>query len=141
MRTLRIRKNSLRFGAIGASWLIFAAQDRSGLAAQDSAAASKDSTDGLVAGTVFRVPGFMLPYAKVEIRLDAAEGEKPKVKFRRQTVDCNGVGEFAVRVPGEAAVYVVKASAPGYQPQTKKAQIDGPNERIDVNFELEPIRK
>lgn len=127
----------LRFGAIGASLLCFSLL----LTAQDKS----NSTDSVLAGTVFRKPGFMLPGATVEITLDPAssknEGDKSKVKFKRTRLTCNSAGEFAIRVPGQPATYLITARAEGFDTQTLRGEIAGPNERIDVNFELEPSKK
>jgi hypothetical protein len=112
-----------------------------GWAQQPSEKPKPVEDDSVVAGTVFRTPGFMLPGAQVEISLYTPEGETPKFKFKKTKLISNTAGEFALRVAGRPAVYIVVATAPGYTSQTKKAQVEGPAERTDVNFELEPVKK
>jgi hypothetical protein len=98
----------------------------------------------VIAGTVFRTPGFMLAGASVEISLVPHAPDQPpvaKVKFKKTKLTCNNAGEYAVPVPGVSAKYQLIASAPGFRSEIKTGQIDGPAERIDVNFELEPVKK
>jgi hypothetical protein len=89
----------------------------------------------VVAGTVFRDPGFALPEAKVVLTL---RGD-PKAK-KLQEVITNYRGEFLFQVPPKEAVYVVKASMKGYGPEQKEAPISG-QDRVDVNLVLVPVSK
>jgi len=89
----------------------------------------------IVAGTVFRDPGFALPDASVVLML---RGD-PKAKKLQQAVS-SPRGEFAFRVPPEPATYVVKASAKGYQAEEKEAVISG-EERVEVTLTLVPESK
>lgn len=99
----------------------------------------KDLDPAVVAGTVFREPGFALPRAGVTLTLkDPPQGVKaPKV----QKAVSNSRGEFAFRVPGAKAGYLLSVSAEGFQPQEKPVTISGPAERQDVYFELKPEQK
>ncbi len=88
----------------------------------------------VVAGTVFRDPGYALPDAKVVL---SAAGEKPK---KLQETTSNYRGEYAFRVPAREAKYVVKAAMKGYRPDQKEVSISG-EERVDVNLVLVPEAK
>jgi Carboxypeptidase regulatory-like domain len=92
----------------------------------------------IVAGTVFRDPGFALGGA--EVILTAAPGEHPAVKIRKQRFVCGERGEFAFHVPAVPLDYNVSVRAKGFVPQHKKVKIQG-DERIDVTFELEQESK
>src|SRR5215475_1603525 len=102
-----------------------------GLAAGDK----KPAAYAVVAGTVFRDPGFALPDAKVALMLQA----EPKPKKLQEYVT-NHRGEFAFRVPAKEATYVLRASLKGYRPEEKEAKISG-EEHIDVNIVLTPELK
>ena len=98
-------------------------------------AADQNKEFAVVAGTVFRDPGFALPEARVTLYAEA--GAKPK-KLQEETT--NYRGEFAFRVPAREAKYVVKAAMKGYRPDEKQASISA-SERIDVNLILVPEAK
>jgi hypothetical protein len=95
----------------------------------------KPAAYAILAGTVFRDPGFALPDAKVVLMRRAEP--KPK-KLQESTT--NYRGEFLFRVPPEEATYVVRASLKGYRPEEKEAMISG-EEHIDVNLVLTPVPK
>jgi hypothetical protein len=90
----------------------------------------------LVAGTVFREPGFALPGAEVVLAgaPDAPSGG-PRVKKQKAAADARG--EFAFRVPPETMKYVVMVSAKGMKNQEKSVLVQG-DERVEVTFMLEP---
>ncbi len=96
--------------------------------------AQKQTEYAIVAGTVFRDPGYALPEAKVIL---SAPGEKGK---KLQEAVSNYRGEFLFRVPPREAKYVVKAAMKGYRPDEKEATITG-SERVDVNLVLVPEAK
>jgi hypothetical protein len=89
----------------------------------------------IVAGTVFREPGFALPEANVILML---KGD-PKAKKLQQAVT-SPRGEFAFRVPPSPATYIVKAVLKGFHPEEKEASVSG-EERIEVTFVLAPESK
>ncbi|MGA3186577.1 MAG: carboxypeptidase-like regulatory domain-containing protein [Bryobacteraceae bacterium] len=93
-------------------------------------AAAGDST--VIAGSVFRDPGYALPEATVTL----IRRDDPKHKKLAQE-STTYRGEFIFHVPANAAVYVVKASAKGYRAEEKEASVTGPD-RIDLTFTLEP---
>lgn len=102
-----------------------------------AAGAKKHDTGayGIVAGTVFRDPGFALPDAKVEL-LQRADSRTAKL----QQAVSSPHGEFSFRVPAAPATYIVRASAKGYQPAEQEAAISGEN-RVDVSLTLTPESK
>jgi len=92
-------------------------------------------SDTVIAGSVFRDPGYALPEATVTLSL--RDDQKHKKLAQQETTFR---GEFAFHVPSTQAVYVVKASAKGYRPEQKEASVTGPD-RIDLTFTLEPETK
>jgi hypothetical protein len=92
-------------------------------------------SDTVIAGSVFRDPGYALPEATVMLSL--RDDQKHKKLAQQETTFR---GEFAFHVPSNRAVYVVKASAKGYRPEQKEASVTGPD-RIDLTFTLEPETK
>jgi hypothetical protein len=105
------------------------------LSAVSLAGDKKPAAYAVVAGTVFRDPGYALPDAKVVLMRRAEP--KPK-KLQESTT--NYRGEFLFRVPPVEATYVLKATLKGYRPEEKEAMISG-EEHIDVNLVLTPESK
>lgn len=91
--------------------------------------AAADST--VIAGSVFRDPGFALPEATVTL----VRRDDPKHKKLAEE-STTYRGEFVFHVPAEPAVYVVKASAKGYRAEEKEAAVTG-TDRIELTFTLE----
>jgi hypothetical protein len=89
----------------------------------------------VVAGSVYRVPGFALPEATVT--LVRRDDPKHKKLAQESTTDR---GEFVFHVPAAPMVYVVKAAAKGYRAEEKEASVTGAD-RIDLTFVLEPEAK
>jgi len=87
----------------------------------------------VIAGTVFRDPGFAVPGAEIEMIEVRTDGKKAKPL---KTVT-DGRGEFAFTVPPVEAKYRVKASAKGLQPEEKETT-SSPGVRMDVFFSLKP---
>lgn len=87
----------------------------------------------VIAGTVFRDPGFTLPGAAVElteIRLD-----KKRPKSWKAATDARG--EYAFPVPPLEQKYKIRAAFRGFQSEEKEtASI--PGARVDVFFTLKP---
>jgi hypothetical protein len=89
---------------------------------------------GVVAGTVFREPGFALPGAEVTLTPD--ESSRPKtVKVKRMKAVTDSRGEYAFRVPAAPVRYTVSVKAKGFLPEEKQAEIQG-EERVDIFFQL-----
>jgi hypothetical protein len=103
-----------------------------------SAGADKRPDPGayaIVAGTVFRDPGFALPDANVTLTLR----DDPRGKKLQQAVTTPR-GEFLFRVPPRPAAYIVKAELKGFFPDEKEAAVSG-EDRIEVTLTLVPKPK
>ena len=94
---------------------------------------------GLVAGTVFRDPGFALPGAEVTVVPDPEQGQTP-VKIKKLQALSDARGEFAFRVPPVSMRYSIHVSAKGYHPEDKSVSIQG-EERTEATFQLHPESK
>lgn len=86
----------------------------------------------VVAGTVFREPGFALPGAEVTLTAN-----RPPKKFKPMRMFSDSRGEYAFRVPAVEARYIVKVKAKGFESQEKEAAVAG-EQRLDVFFQLKP---
>jgi alpha-aminoadipate/glutamate carrier protein LysW len=99
----------------------------------------EDAAYTIVEGTVFHEPGLALPDAKVELRA------RDDAKAKKQEALTNSRGEFLFRVPAKQAVYVVKATMKGFEPQQAEAPVAGGaasgQERVTVNLVLAPKPK
>ncbi len=118
--------NTLRFAALaGVCAALLAAGDK------------KKSTepDTVIAGTVFRDPGYALPEATVTL----VRRDDPKHK-KLAEMSTSPRGEFVIHVPATQAVYVVKASAKGFRAEEKEATVTG-LDRVELMFTLEPEKK
>lgn len=91
----------------------------------------KQESYSIVAGTVFRPPGFALAGAEVLLKDEKGKGQKAVANTR---------GEFAFRVPSKFASYTVRVKAEGFEAQEKRAEI-GIDQRIDLAIELKPASK
>ena len=88
----------------------------------------------IVAGTVFREPGFALPNAIVTLTPDPST-QTPPVKIKKIQAVTSPRGEFIFRVPPTTMRYTVKASAKGYHEEEKTVEIQGET-RVDVTLSL-----
>jgi hypothetical protein len=95
---------------------------------------SKRAPYAVVAGTVFRPPGFAM--AGAQVTLSPVERPEGKGRIKQQKISTDGRGEFAFRVPAEAREYKVAVTAEGFARQEKEASVQG-DERIDLYFLLE----
>ncbi len=135
-RTRRIGSSSLWIGAILPVSISLAVAVSASSAAEKSRKEKSSESYSLVAGTVFREPGFAVSGA--EVTLEAAPdapSDGPKVKKQKSTTGARG--EFAFRVPPATMKYRLRATAKGMKPQEKPASVNG-EERVDVTFLLEP---
>jgi hypothetical protein len=90
----------------------------------------------VIAGTVFRDPGFALPGAEVELRLlSPLPGKKPP---KPSTTRTDARGEFSFQVPPAEAEYKVTARAKGFLPEERIVKLSGGPERLDVYLTLKP---
>jgi len=87
----------------------------------------------VIAGTVFRDPGFALAGAEIELVEIRDDGKKPKP--RKTLTDARG--EFAFSVPPIEQKYKVKATVKGLQSDEKETA-STPGARVDVFFTLKP---
>jgi hypothetical protein len=90
----------------------------------------------IIAGTVFRTPGFALPGAEVTVVPKSAESGG--VKFKKLQAVSSRRGEWAVRVPAVPMEYTIYVKCSGYQSQQSTAVIEG-EQRRELNFILEPL--
>jgi hypothetical protein len=89
----------------------------------------------LVAGTVFQESGLSLRGA--EILLVPNQQDAKAYKLKKSEAISDARGEFAFRVPAQPARYTIKVKRKGFVAQEKPVEVKG-DERIDVNFQLEP---
>jgi len=87
----------------------------------------------VIAGTVFRDPGFALAGVEVELVEVRTDGKKPK----SQKFVTDARGEFSFYLPPKEQKYKVKAAAKGLQPEEKETTAT-PGARMDVFFTLKP---
>ena len=90
----------------------------------------------LIAGTVFRPPGFALPGAEVVIAPEQTDVNG--VKLKKAEVVTNFRGEFAVRVPPVPAKWRVDVKSSGYRPEQRFVSVEG-EQRLDLSVVLEPV--
>jgi hypothetical protein len=123
---MRSIKAFLRFGVVaGACVAVMAAGDKK----------KSNDPDTVIAGTVFRDPGYALPEATVVL----VRRDDPKHK-RLAEFTTNFRGEFVIHVPATPAIYVVKSSAKGFRAEEKEASVTG-LDRVELMFTLEPEKK
>ena len=111
--------------------LVLLAAASSSLAMADAKKEKKQESFSIVAGTVFRPPGFALGGAEVTLKPESGKVQRSVSNTR---------GEFAFRVPSRLASYTVRVKADGFEVQEKTTEI-GIDQRIDLAFELNPVRK
>lgn len=96
--------------------------------AQTANAKKKEAPYAVIAGTVFRDPGFSQAGAAVTL----TRKDDPKHKKLHEAVS-DSRGEFAFRVPPTQATYVVHATLKGYRPVDQDVEISG---EVQVNATL-----
>ncbi|GIU80004.1 MAG: hypothetical protein KatS3mg005_3242 [Bryobacteraceae bacterium] len=90
----------------------------------------------VIAGTVFRDPGFALPGAEVElVLLSQASGRKKPKPVSTRT---DPRGEFSFHVAPDPAEYKLTARAKGFQPEERIVKLSGGPERLDIYLTLKP---
>ena len=88
----------------------------------------------MIAGTVFRDPGFAQPGASVVLALKSAPAKK-----LRQAIS-SPRGEFTFRVPAGPNTYLVTAALKGFQTAREEIEIQG-QEQINATLLLVPESK
>ena len=107
------------------------------LCAAGLAAEEKSKPYAVVAGTIFREPGFVLPRAEVALKMMAPP---PGVKHPKTlTTRSDERGEYAFRVPAGKAEYAVSVKADGFVGEEKPAKIES-EERVDIYFTLRAVK-
>ncbi len=97
-------------------------------------AKSKGEPHAVVAGTVFRDPGFAQPGAFVVLALKSA----PAKKLQQQISSPRG--EFSFHVPASPQTYLVTATLKGFQTAREEIEIQG-EEQINATLLLVPESK
>ena len=135
-RKKRTRTGSNRVTWLAASLLLLLAAVSEPLAAANRKEKPAQTPVAIIAGTVFRTPGFALPGA--EIIVAPKSSESGDVKFKKIQVLSSGRGEWAVRVPAVPMEYTIYVKCSGYQSQQSTTAIEG-EQRRELNFILEPL--
>jgi hypothetical protein len=104
------------------------------LAQQGKKTAKKRAPYAVIAGTVFRDPGFAQPGAAVTLTL-----RDPKEKKLQEAVSDNR-GEFAFHVPPGQATYIIRATLKGFRAASQDIDISG-EEQINATLLLVPESK
>lgn len=94
----------------------------------------KAGPEAVIAGTVFRDPGFAQPGATVSLALKSA----PTKKLQHQISSPRG--EFTFRVPAGPNHYLVTATLKGFQTAREEIEIQG-EEQINATLLLVPESK
>lgn len=123
------RKRTRKTGASRFLLFLLVSFALAGLAGQKPEAA-------VIAGTVFRDPGFALPGAEVELLLLSPPPGRRKPKPVLTRTDSRG--EFSFQVPPDQAEYRVTARAKGFLPEQRIVKLSGGPERLDVYLTLKP---
>ncbi|HET8550688.1 MAG TPA: hypothetical protein VFL57_21920, partial [Bryobacteraceae bacterium] len=87
--------------------------------------------EAVIAGTVFRTPGFAL--AGAEITVVPKQSESGGVKLKKIQVLSSRRGEWAVRVPAVPMEYSIYVKCSGYESQSKIVAIEG-EQRRELSF-------
>jgi hypothetical protein len=94
----------------------------------------KDEPQAVIAGTVFRDPGFAQPGASVVLALKSA----PAKKLQQQISSPRG--EFTFRIPAGSQTYLITATLKGFQTARQEIEIQG-QEQINATLLLVPESK
>ena len=94
----------------------------------------KEAPHAVLAGTVFRDPGFALPGATVTL----SRKQAPDKKLQQATSDTRG--EFAFRVPPGPATYFLTAALKGFKSDRQEFQVYG-EEQVNATLLLVPESK
>jgi hypothetical protein len=89
----------------------------------------------LIAGSIYRPPGFALPGVEVKLVPESSESQNVKLKKAEAVTDARG--EFAVRVPAVPAKWRVDVKVNGYRHEQRSVSVTG-EQRVDLSIILEP---
>lgn len=98
---------------------------------------AKDSV-AVIAGSVFREPGFSLPGAQIALQPDPEQ--KTSIKVRKMKAVSDARGEFSFRVPPVPMRYTLSFQASGFQSESRPVTISG-EERQDVFVTLKSAKE
>ncbi|HYI95807.1 MAG TPA: hypothetical protein VEX68_19860 [Bryobacteraceae bacterium] len=90
----------------------------------------------LLAGTVYRPPGFALSGVKVFI--EPEQSESNGVKLKKSQVVTDSRGEWVMRVPPVPAKWRINVKVNGYRPEERSVSVQG-EQRVDSSIVLEPL--
>jgi hypothetical protein len=141
----RTTKTRTKIATIGSSWalpaiLIFLCAVFSNpvlSAAKKERSKNAVAPYALIAGTVYRPPGFALPRAEVVISPEQPEVNGTKLKKAQAVTDARG--EWAIRVPPVPAKWQVNVNIDGYLPEQRSVSVEG-EQRVDLSITLETAR-
>lgn len=107
-------------------------------------AAPKKQAVAVIAGTVFRDPGFSFPAVLVQLepKPDPATSstQKRSAKVKKMKAVSDSRGEFGFRVPATPMRYTLTFEATGHRPETREVTISG-EERQDIYVTLKPAKE
>jgi hypothetical protein len=133
MRTRKTKtRTRIKFAAAVLGALLAAAPVSSAQPSNGKASTKKSSSYAVIAGTVFRDPGFAQPGAAIWI----TRKDDPKEK-KLQAAVSDSRGEFAFRVAPVQAAYELHATLKGYRPVRQDIQIEG-EEQVNATLLLVP---
>jgi hypothetical protein len=89
----------------------------------------------LIAGTVYRPPGFALAGAQVVVAPEQPEASG--VRLKKTEAVTNGRGEWAIRVPSVPAKWRVDVKSNGYRPEQRSVSVER-EQRLELSIILEP---
>jgi len=138
LKKMRMRKTRTTTGSrLLAVFLLAALAAGTASAGKSRTKKTSGETFAVIAGTVFRSPGFAVAEADVVITPESESAGDTKLK--KVKVQTNSRGEFATHVPAVPMHYKVDVKINGYEPQQKAVAIEG-EQRKDVYFLLEPSK-
>jgi hypothetical protein len=105
------------------------------VAAQKQKSKESQAAFALIAGTVYRPPGFALPGVELKFVPELSESQNVKLKKAEAVTDARG--EFAVRVPAVPAKWRVDVKVNGYRLEQRSVSVTG-EQRVDLSIILEP---
>lgn len=103
-------------------------------------AGKPDKAVAVIAGTVFREPGFALAGAEIELQPDPEPGASNKRKLKTMKTQSDGRGEFSFRVPATPMRYTLRVRSSGFTEENKSIAIQD-EQRQDVFITLKAASK
>ena len=140
MTTKRTRRKKTRSGSqlIVFLTLLLALSPSAGAAKKEKKRAETAEAFAVIAGTVYRPPGFAI--AGADVTLTPETEVSSGVKLKKTKVVTDSRGEFAIRVQPVPARYRVGVQMNGFEAQQKLVAVEG-EQRHDVSFLLTPSSK